>query len=58
MKTKVVITNNPAGIATAKGEDANTQNIYSVSGVRMSKQLNSLPKGVYIVNGRKVVKSL
>lgn len=58
VKTKVVITNNPAGIATAKGEDANTQNIYSVSGVRMSKQLNSLPKGVYIVNGRKVVKSL
>ena len=33
-----------------------TQNIYSIGGARLSTELNRLPKGLYIVNGRIVAK--
>ena len=29
--------------------------IYTLSGVRLSGNVNSLPKGVYVVNGKKVI---
>ena len=33
-----------------------TQNIYSIGGARLSTELNRLPKGLYIINGRIVAK--
>lgn len=56
VKTKVTIRKDPTGISAAIAEPAAPQSIYSVSGVRLSGEFKNLPKGVYIVNGRKVVK--
>lgn len=58
LKTKVVITRNTAdGILGLHADDAATQpNIYNLQGVKMSQPLNSLPKGIYIVNGKKMIK--
>ncbi|WP_315180373.1 carbohydrate-binding domain-containing protein, partial [Alloprevotella tannerae] len=37
--------------------DTNTkQGIYTISGVKLSGEIEDLPKGIYIVNGKKVVK--
>ena len=41
-------------IATSR--DIARSGIYSLSGVRMNAELNALPRGIYIVNGKKVVK--
>ncbi len=47
-----------AGIDAPTSTDAATtpRSIYSLSGVRLSGELKDLPKGIYIVNGKKVVK--
>ncbi|GAB6975413.1 DUF2436 domain-containing protein [Prevotella falsenii] len=57
VKDKVVITKDPNAIEvpTADNNTA-TQGIYTLSGVRRAGELKDLPKGVYIVNGKKVVK--
>lgn len=53
----VTITNNATGIGTPVANAATVkQGIYTLSGVRLSGELNKLPKGVYIVDGKKVVK--
>ena len=44
------------GIDTPNADTATKQGIYTLSGVRLEGELNDLPKGVYIVNGQKVVK--
>ncbi|WP_262480472.1 hypothetical protein [Alloprevotella rava] len=33
------------------------QNIYSLQGVLIPEKFESLPKGIYIVNGKKIVKN-
>lgn len=43
-------------ISTATQNGQAPQAIYNLSGVRMNGTLQSLPKGIYIVNGKKVVK--
>lgn len=44
------------GISSVTTDGASTtQPIYSVSGVRMNGDANSLPKGLYIVGGKKVI---
>lgn len=47
----------PTGINGVKDNVENATNnvIYTISGVRMNKNLKALPKGVYIVNGKKVL---
>lgn len=47
----------PTGIKGVKDNVENTTNnvIYTISGVRMNQNLKALPKGVYIVNGKKVL---
>ena len=56
VKSKVVITT-PTAIETPTADAATvTQGIYTLSGVRLSGELKDLPKGIYIVNGKKVVK--
>ena len=47
----------PTAIETATADNvAGAREIYTLSGVRQSGELKDLPKGVYIVNGKKVVK--
>ena len=57
MKSKLVITRIATGIdmPTAK-EVEPTQGIYTLQGVRLAGELKDLPKGIYIVNGKKVIK--
>lgn len=52
----VTIAPDPNAIETPTADTTAKQGIYSLSGVRLQGELNNLPKGVYIVNGRKVVK--
>lgn len=55
---KVMIVKDATAIETPNINIAvkTAQGIYTLSGVRVSNDLNKLPKGVYIVNGKKVVK--
>ena len=45
-----------SGKASYDPDTATKQGIYTLGGVRLQGELNDLPKGVYIVNGQKVVK--
>ena len=36
--------------------EAGTNAVYSVSGMYMGNDINALPSGVYIVNGKKIIK--
>ena len=54
--SKIVITRDPAGINTPTIDTATKQGIYTLSGVKLNGEMKDLPKGVYIVNGKKVVK--
>ena len=46
----------PTGINTPTIDIAAKQGIYTLSGVKLGGEVKDLPKGVYIVNGKKVVK--
>ena len=46
----------PTGIDTPTIDTAAKQGIYTLSGVKLNGEMKDLPKGVYIVNGKKVVK--
>ena len=54
--SKIIITRDPAGINTPTIDTATKQGIYTLSGVKLDGEMKDLPKGVYIVNGKKVVK--
>ena len=56
VKTQVVITRDPAGINTPTIDTAAKQGIYTLSGAKLDGKVEDLPKGIYIVNGKKVVK--
>ena len=56
VKSKVVIKKDPTAIETPTADNTAVEVIYTLSGVRLSGELKDLPKGVYIVNGKKVVK--
>ena len=44
------------GIFNVKATNAKANEIYTLSGMKVNKNLSSLPKGIYIVNGKKVVR--
>ena len=46
----------PTGINTPTIDTAARSGIYTLSGVKLNGEMKDLPKGVYIVNGKKVVK--
>ena len=46
----------PTGINTPTIDTAAKQGIYTLSGVKLGGEMKDLPKGVYVVNGKKVVK--
>ena len=52
----VTITSDPNIIEAPTVNATAAQGIYTLSGVRVSNELKNLPKGIYIVNGKKVVK--
>ncbi|WP_024998155.1 DUF2436 domain-containing protein [Prevotella falsenii] len=57
VKERVEITKGASGIATPTAKTVTVKRgTYTLSGVRLSDDLNSLPKGIYIVDGKKVVK--
>ena len=35
--------------------DKTAAEVYTLEGIKLNKQVNELPKGIYIVNGKKVV---
>lgn len=37
-------------------DPAAKQGVYSLSGVKLNSEVNNLPKGIYVINGKKVVK--
>ena len=46
----------PSGIVPTRKEDALPTAIYSLQGVFLGNNLNNLPKGIYIIDGKKVIK--
>ena len=58
VKTEVEITKDATAIGAAIAQTTATaaQGNYTISGVRLSNELQNLSKGIYIVNGKKVVK--
>ena len=55
VKSKVII-GDPSSIHTPTIDNAAKQGIYTLSGVKLNSTVEDLPKGIYIVNGKKVVK--
>ena len=56
VKSEIVITRGSDGINTPTIDTTAKQGIYTLSGVKLNGEMKDLPKGVYIVNGKKVVK--
>ena len=57
VKGKVVIGNEATGIASPTVDiPAKKHGIYTMQGMKMQGEFDSLPAGIYIVNGKKVVK--
>ncbi|OFQ25314.1 hypothetical protein HMPREF2955_06475 [Prevotella sp. HMSC073D09] len=49
--TKKNILNGIDNVSTDKA----AAEVYTLEGVKLNKQVNELPKGIYIVNGKKMV---
>ena len=56
VKSKVVIKNNSTAIEAPTADNKAKQGIYTLRGVKLNGEGKDLPKGIYIVNGKKVVK--
>ncbi len=56
VKSKVVIKNNSTAIEAPTADNKAKQGIYTIGGVKLNGEVKDLPKGIYIVNGKKVVK--
>ena len=54
--SEIVITRDSTGINTPTIDNAAQQGIYTISGVKFNGEVEDLPKGIYIINGKKVVK--
>ena len=55
--SKVVIEKTPSAIEHVTTDAlAAKEGIYTISGVKLNGEVEDLPKGIYIVNGKKVVK--
>lgn len=45
-----------AGIADVTSDNSTSNAVFTISGIRLSAPLKQLPAGIYIVNGKKVIK--
>lgn len=52
----VVISRTTSGIKTAESKESRGEGIYTIDGMRLNAPFDKLPRGIYIVNGRKVIK--
>lgn len=48
--------NTPTGINSVNNNQNTTKNIFTLQGIRLSKTWEELPAGIYIVDGKKVIK--
>ena len=48
-----ITSGDPAGIDNITTTNTATNGIYNIGGMRLSKEIKDLPKGLYIVNGKK-----
>ena len=44
------------GINNAEVITNNNNKVYNLQGIHMNNNLNTLPKGVYVVGGKKIIK--
>ena len=51
-----ISTDDPSSISNVTATSPVQEGIYNLNGVRQSNELKDLPRGLYIVNGEKVVK--
>ena len=56
VKGEVVIAPRSVGVTQVGTSPRATTTIYTLSGLKVNESLDRLPKGLYIVNGQKVVK--
>ena len=56
VKSKIVIEKNTTAISIPTANTNHSKEIYNVSGAKFNGELKNLPKGIYIINGKKVVK--
>lgn len=56
VKSKIVIEKNTTAISIPTANTNHSKEIYNVSGAKFNGELTNLPKGIYIINGKKVVK--
>ena len=56
VKSKVVIKKTSTAIEAPTADNKAKQGIYTIGGVKLNGEVKDLPKGIYIVNGKKVVK--
>ncbi len=56
VKSKIVIEKNTTAISIPTTNTNHSKEIYNVSGAKFNGELKNLPKGIYIINGKKVVK--
>ena len=47
----------PTGIGVLKDYKESVKNIFTLQGIRLSKTWEELPAGIYIINGKKVIKT-
>lgn len=55
-KVNIVMDGNTTGISTTRNDSMQDSRVYTISGTMVSKDMKALPHGVYIVNGKKIVK--
>ena len=48
--------NTPTGINSVNNNQNTTKNIFTLQGIRLSKTWEELPAGIYIIDGKKVIK--
>ena len=48
--------NTPTGINSVNNKQNTTKNIFTLQGIRLSKTWEELPAGIYIIDGKKVIK--
>ena len=56
VNSKVIITKDPTAIATSSIHTVAAQNVYTINGIKLTNEYEKLSKGIYIVNGKKVIK--
>ena len=55
-KVNIVFDDNTTNISRMENDSQQDGRVYSISGTVVGKDVNALPHGVYIVNGKKIVK--